>query len=157
MPLFTYPRTSKLYYSEVATPAVTGTTTPTTLSSVVIPGRLLGPNGILVMHILWTMTNSANSKTLKIKFGGTSFYNTVFTATGSFSQQYNIFNRNSTGSQVAGGDASNGVIGTFTTTPIATGSIDTTVDQTLLLEGTLANTGENITVRAFGLQILRPN
>jgi hypothetical protein len=141
--------------SGVASP-VTGTASETSLAGITIPAGAMGANGILKVTALWTYTNSANAKTLRVRFGnglsGTAFQTLAASnSTAAIRTLITIQNRNSASSQV-GGMAS----GTFTATSVAnaTGTIDTTAQQTLTISGQLANTGETITLESYIVELL---
>src|SRR5687767_4986995 len=65
------PQVSLLAASPAAI-AHTGTTDETVVATVVIPGGLMGTNGRLRVTSLWTWPNSANSKTVRVRFSGLS-------------------------------------------------------------------------------------
>ena len=48
----------------------TGSTSVVTLATITIPAGLLGANGKLKIYPLWSTTNNANAKTLRLNFGG---------------------------------------------------------------------------------------
>src|SRR5688500_6060251 len=56
----------------------TGNTTETTLATVTVPANAIGANGRLRVTSLWSHTNSANSKTLRVRFGGAA--GTIYTS-----------------------------------------------------------------------------
>ena len=78
-----------LIYSTNASVSVTGTVDQTELGTVTLPGGLVSANGILEFSSFWTVTNSTNSKIIKIKLGqttdpvtgGSSFFNRTETKT----------------------------------------------------------------------------
>ena len=139
--------------------SVTGTTAETTLYSLVIPGGTIKANGLLRIIALWSFTGSTNSKTFKFKLGGTEFYSpsTVTAANISLQSQQIIRNRNSASSQIASGSstANPGVgFGFFTVAPHI-GTVDTSVDQTLIITGQLANAAETITLESVVVEVMR--
>lgn len=127
----------------------TGDTAETVLYSLVIPGGTIKANGALSINAIYSLTGSTNSKTCKVKLGGTTFFtSTITTASNvSLSQGPNIRNRNSQSSQVCYGGAA--------TVAIATGAVDTSVDQTLEITGQLADSGETITLESVFVELVR--
>ncbi|MCR4286650.1 MAG: hypothetical protein NUW09_01420, partial [Deltaproteobacteria bacterium] len=59
--------------------SVTGTTSETTLYSLVIPGGRIKANGALRINAIYSFTGSTNSKTMKVKLGGTALFTSVIT------------------------------------------------------------------------------
>lgn len=140
--------------------SVTGTLTETTLATITIPANCMGANGALLLDTVWSMTSSGNNKILRGRFSGasgTSYIGLVYTATGSARDLRVIQNRNSTSSQISGGlAAKDGGVGGANGAAV-TSSVDTTVDTTILLQGTLANTGETITLESYRVELVRPD
>ena len=135
--------------------SVTGTLAETTLATFTLPAGTMGLNGALRITTLDTHTNSSNNKILKVKIGGIVVLNvtTTTSATGNYIQM--VRNRNSASSQTSFPTASGGV-GTSTTAVTAL-SINTAVDQTVTITGTLANTGEAITLEGYTFELLPGN
>ncbi|MBI5562763.1 MAG: hypothetical protein HY894_07945 [Deltaproteobacteria bacterium] len=133
--------------------SVTGTVNETELYNCVLPANTLGLNGALRIKTLWSYTNSANAKTIKVKFGGTAFLNAAPTTTSSTQAQTFVHNRNSASSQIAywGGLTTFGSV----TSGNVTAAIDTTVDQVISITGQLANTGETITLESVVVEVLK--
>lgn len=144
------PQTIILAQSAVAA-SVTGTVTETALATVTIPAGSLGANGLVEVIAVWTTTNSANNKSLKVKLGSTAFLNVTATTTASAQTFTRAANRNSTSSQLG---YSAGATGFSTSTGANfTASLDTTADVTLTITGTLTNTGETITLEGYTVRI----
>lgn len=137
--------------------AVTTGTAETTLATVPIPAGAVGANGVIRITTLWSYTNSANTKTLRVRLGGiagTSFGATVATTTADVQMMHIIRARNSTSSQV-GFAANAGSTFTTTITGAAGGSLDMTVAQDLVFTGTTALSGETITLESYIVEILK--
>jgi len=133
----------------------TGDTNKTTLATIAIPGGSIGPNGSLKITTMWSFTGTAGTKTPFINYGGTDFMNTnVTTAQLSARSEIQIFNKNSTSSQVGGANTVAGVGGTSSVSP--TSSIDTTVSQNLTIACQLANAGDSCTLEAVVVQAVNP-
>jgi len=139
-----------------AVPAsVTGTVSETTLATIAVPAGAMGLNGAIQIISRWTFNNTANNKTLRVKFAGTDFlgYSATNSATGEILTI--IQNRGVANSQIGDRLAVSGALGT-TTANWVTSAIDTTVSQNITLTATLANTGETITLESYQVQILNP-
>ena len=147
----------KLFAAQHVAATLTGNTNETTLFSVVIPANTLGPNGVLEITSLFTVPNgSGANKTVKVKFGGTAFFQyTVGTGIGSIQNKVMVRNRNSASSQVA---AAAGQLYSFgyPATGVLVSAIDTTIDQTLAVTGQLANAADSITLEDVFAEVLRP-
>jgi hypothetical protein len=136
--------------------SLTGVTTDSALASIAIPAGAMGPNGRLRVTTLWSITNSANAKTLRVRLGGlagTAFQSIALTTSASFRAQCEIANRNNQASQV-GANASIGSGGwSATGAAIATAAIDTSAAATLVISGQLANGGETITLEGYLVEL----
>lgn len=138
--------------SAVASP-ITGTTTETTLATITVPANVMGANGRIEITTMWSTTNSANNKTLRVKFGSLTMQSIVMTTNASIQVTAIIANRNNTASQVASPNSSTGT--GATTNAVQTASIDTTAAVTILITGQLANTGETITLEAYSVKLFK--
>lgn len=135
--------------------SVTGTLTETTLATITIPGGMMGPNGSLRITPLFTFTNSANTKTPRVKFGTAApvaFYAAAATTSVAVQPITNIRNR-AAASQFGMGAGFPAGIGSTGANPV-TSSIDTTIDQTVTITGQLTNTGEIITLEGYTVEVL---
>lgn len=135
----------------------TGTLTKTTLATATVPGGAMGVNGILRVTTQWDFTSSANNKTPGIDFGGSTIWAQVHTTNEGTRDQRQIQNRNSTSSQVTVNSASGGGGWSVTGTNPTTTSVDTTVNQDLTINATLANSGENCDLVCYTVELLRPD
>jgi hypothetical protein len=124
-------------------------TNENTLATVAVAGNLLGANGKLRITFLFTVTNSANNKTLRVRFGGTQFFGVVLTTSASYVFQFEIGNRGATNSQVSG-PSSWGA----NTAAVTTGAIDTTASQNLTITGQKASAGETITLEGYTVEVI---
>jgi hypothetical protein len=134
--------------------SITGTTTETTLASVTIPANAMGANGIVRVTTGWSHNSSASSKTLRVKFGGTTFGSGNITTNATTRDQRQIANRNATNSQIGtattlGGFASSG-------SAIVTSTVDSTANVTLAITGQLTNTSETITLEYYLVELIVP-
>lgn len=133
----------------------TGDASETTLATVALPA--LSANALLRISTLWTITNSANNKTMRARLNGLAgsvVAQRVATTSASWAHQFLIANRNSASSQIAtslGMAAGLGVDGAAH----VTAAIDTSSAKDLVFTAQLANIGETITLEAYAVEILR--
>jgi len=136
--------------------SLTGTTAETALASITIPAGAMGPNGILRVTTEWSYTNSANNKTLRTRLGsglsGTVFDSIVPTTNAFQRRQCDIRNRNAENAQIGPPAAYIAGFGTSTGAPL-TGTVDTSLAQTLALTGQLASAGETITLESYVVEL----
>lgn len=132
--------------------ALTGTLTETVLATIAVPGATLGPNGILRINALWSMTNNANNKTPRIKFGSVLFYENNFTTTASLQHLVIIRNRNSQAIQI--GQPLTFLGFAQSQFAVVTATIDTSASQNIQFTGQLANTGDTLTLEAYSVEAM---
>lgn len=130
--------------------AHTGDTNETTLATITVPAGAMGANGSATVEALFSYTNSANAKTLRIRFGGTQMVSIAATTTVSTRLQIRIHNRNATNSQVSVGFSPG--FGS-STGPVITAAIDTTAAVNITITGQLASAGETITLESHAAEI----
>ena len=125
----------------LATPVVLKeTTAETTMLTVSIPASLMNKRGRLNVIGLMTLTNNANLKTLKVKFGGQTLATVTSTSQAALGFSTWLLNLNSETSQKNGNAVS------FT--------IDTTIANDLVITGQLANAGDTVTLTAVSMEII---
>lgn len=129
----------------------TGNTNETTFATITIPAGLMGANGQVIVEALYSMTGT-NSKTPRIRFGGTLVSGAA--ATTSLSGQYRVrvANRNAANSQVfttAAHLAQYGVV----SLGVSTSAVNTALSTDITLTGQLTNTGESITLESYQVLI----
>ena len=125
----------------LATPvALTGTTSETTMLTVSIPASLMNKRGRASVIVLFSLTNNANAKTVKVKVGGATIITFTSTNQNLLGLSGWLLNLNSETSQKSNSAAS------FT--------IDTTIANDLVITGQLANAGDTVTLTAVGLEII---
>jgi hypothetical protein len=132
-------------------------TAENTLATITVPANAMGPNGTLRIWTSWSYTNSANGKTLRVRFSGasgTQFMNPTVTASVVTSQITQITNRNATNSQVSasGANASGIVVGSGTA--LATSAVDTTVETTIVITGQKALGTETLTLERYLVELI---
>lgn len=132
--------------------SITGTLTETTLATITIPAGSLGPNGSFEIETLWTVTNSANTKTLRVKLGSTAFANIAATTSASAQLHTRVANRNSAASQVGFPSANSSGFG-VSSAAVTTGAVDTSQDAIVTITGQLASAGETITLESYVVKL----
>lgn len=131
--------------------SVTGTTTNTQLHEVVVPGGLMSANGQLELITVWSYTNSANTKSLRIyfgTFGGVQYLSS--TATTSTTQQTytSIRNANSLTNQIGFAFNAVGGAGAIGSTNV-TSAINTVNNSSIFFGAQLVSAAEVITLKAY--------
>lgn len=134
--------------------AHTGTTDETTLATVTIPADIMGANGAIELLPLYDYTNSANTKTLRAKFGGGLVYSIATTTTTSCQMQYIVRNANGKSAQVAQASSGSSGMGAVASS-LLTGSINTANAVSLTITGQLANSGETINLRGYIVRLIK--
>lgn len=136
----------------VAGAAHTGSLTETTLATIVIPGGMVGLNGMIRVSAVFSCNASANNKTFRMRLGGVSYY---VSDTGSSAAAVQavwtnpaIRNRNSQSSQI--GFPNYGSV----TSAKNLGNVDTAVDQSLTITGMLTNVADNIVLEAYTIEVI---
>lgn len=136
--------------------SVSASTSEETLATVAIPAGAMGANGALRVRLQWTVTNSANNKTFKVRLGGiggTAFRDIVATTVVGVTDEIVIQNRNSASSQV-GRAAAAATYGFGTTGAGATtGTINTSNAQDLVITGQKASSGETLTLESYIVEL----
>jgi len=141
--------------AQSAVPAsVTGTLSETTLATIAIPAGAMGVNGALRISTLWSYTNSANNKTLKIVLGGVQVQGITVTTSSAMNHIAVTRNRGAANSQIT--QFNSGAPFNVASQSNITTAVDTSQAQNLTITGTLANTGETITLEGYTVELLNP-
>lgn len=129
--------------------SLTGSLINTIMTTVPVPANMMGRNGMLRITTTWSITNSANNKTIIIKFGGTAISSSIVTTASTYQEERIIQNRNAVNSQVFvfGGAG-------FTGAPIGTMAKDTTTIQSIDIVAQLSDIAETITLEAYTVELL---
>ena len=144
--------TQTLVFASGASFPVTGTTAETNAANITIPANAIGPNGQVEIEFLGTATNNANSKTFRVKFGGTTFYTLVASTDASDQPHIRISNRG-TGSQIAfPGSVAVGLGKGGSATP-TTSSVDTTAASSLTITVQLATSTDTVTLESYLIRV----
>ncbi len=127
----------KLFVGQHTPVSVTGNTAETTLFSAVIPGGTLDVNGLLRILSLFSISSAATFKSIRIKLGGVVIWQHMQISTNAQNVQIDLAlrNRNSLNSQVSFANVYAAYV-TLNSLAQAT-TIDTSVDQTLVITGQL--------------------
>lgn len=132
-------------------------TTEDVLATVTVPANTLGANGRLRIRTWWTMTSSANTKTIRIRWNGAAGSQVVagaYTTVASAWADAEITNRAATNSQT--------YMGLFAasaaspTVNISTASIDTTAAVDIVFTGQKASSGETLRLESYTVEYLKP-
>jgi len=141
-----------LFYDLTAAVALTGTTVETTLVTITIPAGLIGANGKVKLYPLWSTTNNANTKTLRVKFPS----NTVYTAPASNTVHVGglviIRNLGSESIQRVSSGMLAGLGGTISS--IAHATVNTSAATTITITGQLAVGTDTMTLESFFVEIV---
>jgi len=133
--------------------SVTGTLAETDLATIDIPAGLMGPNGVLRIVCFWSFTNSANTKTVRNRFGASPLSSLQVTAIGSSRTTSYAFNRNAENSQL-GSTATQGISDGSSAGAWTNLAVDTTVAQTIRITAQLANAGESVTLEGYMVEVM---
>lgn len=131
--------------SAIGFPCVT-TALDEILDSFIIPAGMLGVNSVLQIEPVWSYTNSANNKILKVKIGTTTVYTATRTTSVKEAPLIILANRNSLYSQIRPYDGSYVTAGTVAS--VST-TIDFSVDQILSITGQRANAGDTLRLEYY--------
>lgn len=111
--------------------------------ALVIPASLIGPNDDIYIDSMWTWPNSATTKTMRVKFGGTAIAVLAATTTASGRWTSHIYMRDSKSAQIYSNSASSLAAQegqTSSSTP-STATIDTSTDITVNLTAQWGTSG----------------
>ena len=141
-----------LFYDLTAAVALTGTTSETTLVTITIPAGLIGSKGEVKLYPLFSATNNANNKTVRIKLGGSTGY---FLQSSGYAQLSNLvifrnFNSESVQKVSSGLPAGLGSTGgSFTSL-----TIDTSAATTITITGQLAVGTDTLTLEDLFIEVV---
>lgn len=111
---------------------------PTVMGSLIIPGGTMGTHGLLIVEGRWITDTAAHNRTMAFKFGGQVLGTNTLSGAGTIISPFRIAiqNRGVTNSQSGHPNITNGMDASGSA--VVLGTVDTTVDQTLELVGTVA-------------------
>lgn len=128
--------------------AVTGSTSETNLhTAITVPAGALGANGELRLSGALTMTNNANAKTLRVKYGGTTFATAALASGAGYRFEAVIKNRNSAAAQ-NGGLSGSGLLDSVT------GTVNTANALDVQLTMELADAGDSVTLQDLSVDLV---
>lgn len=154
---------NKVIGASGAAVALTGSTSETLLATIPIPAGELGLNGAVIVTVYFSMTNNANNKTPRVRFGasgaglsGSNIHGPVQASVAGYRGQAMIMNRNSLSSQVtAPAGLGAGGWNTSTGTNPGTSSIDTSAATEIAISGQLATGTDTLTLEYYTVEILK--
>jgi hypothetical protein len=126
-----------------------GDTSEFTLATITIPAGAIGANGRVEVKAEFSYPSSTNSKTFKVKFGGTTVFSggagtttsdtvSAYIANrGVSAQRYSAMHVNSAGTLATG------------TTPAGTAAVNTTGSVDIVITGTLASAAETLNLESY--------
>jgi hypothetical protein len=145
------PENNILFHHNATSAVGTATTSLEALRTVTIPGNIVPPNGEIRITAHYSMTNSANNKTISMKFGGVTVMSQVFTTATNNRFQFALALRNSRASQVGG--QGTGGWGT-STSAVQNRTIDMTQNQDVVFEATKASAGETLQLEYSMIELI---
>ena len=123
-------------------------TTESTLQTLVIPANTLGVNDGIEISILYSCTNTAATKRIRGRFGGSVLWNLDLTTHLTFRQDFILRNRNSLSSQIAQA-ASTTIFSPIGSVGVQTFTLDFAAEQTLTLTGQFPVAGTSLNTLAI--------
>ena len=149
----TWKRLHQIRFSDLyASVALTGTTSETTLLTVNIPAGLIGISGKVKMYPLYSMTNNANGKVLRVKLGGSTAFSAFVSNSSQSSALVIIRNVGSEAVQ----KSSTGVVSGLgnISTPLTSLTINTSAATTITVTGQLINSADTMMLEDFFMEIV---
>lgn len=138
-----------------AAATVTGTTNKTALGTLALPAGLANiPGACLLVETLWSVTNSANGKGLRIELGSTTFYNIAATSILS-DANYTMIRVRSQSAQVAMPVASASGLSTSSSACV-TGAEDMSAALNIIISATLNSAADTATLEGWTVRLLTP-
>lgn len=140
----------------------TGDTTEKALATVSITGGVLGVGGSILISSVWSFTDSANSKYIRIRFGaegdaathaGTAYCDLEFTQTASYSDIRKISNRTTVSAQVGMPAGLSGGVGA-SPDALVTSTVDTAATSEIEFSGQLETSTETITLESYRIELI---
>jgi hypothetical protein len=147
-----------LYLSSAVADSVSGTSTWEDLITFTVPANSMGANGFLRVTSVWSLTNNANSKFVRILFGGGDVWLAQVINVSTVQICCILSNRNATNAQFRMPQSTTAAIsGTSTAAVAANLAIDTTVNQTVSIQGWKVDAGDTVTAQAAIVEVVRRN
>jgi len=136
----------------LSVPVLTASTSVVTLATITIPAGLLGANGKLKIYPLWSTTNNANAKVLRLNIGGALCSTMTSQSVPNNSGLLIIRNTNSESVQKCSSGLVAGIGSSFGS--IAVTTIDTTAATTITITGQLAVGGDTMTLEDLFVEVV---
>lgn len=129
------------------------------LASITVPAGLMGDSGTIALtDSVWSCTSSANNKNIRARLGGVSgtLFGPAVTMTNVTSGRLmcNISNRGTSNANIGTSISSRGIDNLLNTIAPVTGTVDTSVAQTLVLTGQKASSGESLALESYTVMVL---
>ena len=141
---------------------LTGGTSETALATIAVSAGVMGLNGILRVTSHYSYPNSANNKTIRVRFGAagtgtgaTAVMTYVATTSTQFRGQWEIKNRNLANSQIITFGGSGGGW-TTSTSAVTTSAINTAAATEIVLTGQLALGTETLSLESYLVELIVP-
>lgn len=136
-----------------AVPASVGSvTTEQVLATVTVPGGALGPNGWVIIWSTWSSNSNSNSKTCRIRLGGsagTAIFNSAVTTSLSIMRPTLFANVNSQSVQKTSSSAGQGGSVGTSGGSLTTTSVDTSQDFEIVFTGQKANASDTLALESY--------
>ena len=140
------------FYNLPAAVVVTGTTAEVALATISIPAGLIGSKGKVKLHPLFSATNNANNKTVRIKLGVSTGYISTSSGYAQLSSLVIFRNFNSESVQKVTSGLPAGLGSTGASSQSLT--IDTSAAITLTITGQLAVGTDTMTLESLFLELV---
>lgn len=142
-------------YAPVSAPSDTN---ENVLATITVPAGALGANTAVRLMLLWTLTNNANGKTIRVRMSGSSgtqFSSIPVASLANTVVHVLIANRAATNSQVSVTEYLNagGTAGSLTPT---TGSVDVSGAVTIVVTAQKSTAGDTMTLEGYTAEALTP-
>lgn len=118
-------------------------TTESTLATLVIPALTLGVDDGLEIETIWSCTNTAATKRIRGRFGGTVLWNLDLTTHLVYRHTFKLRNRNSRASQVSQANSTT-IFGPIGSVGAQTFTLDFAAEQTLTITGQFPVAGTSL-------------
>jgi hypothetical protein len=131
-------------------------TNENTLATITVPANTLGANGGLRILTQWSMTSSANNKTIRVRYSGAAgsqFGLVIATTRTGQNLVTHIVNANATNSQ-KGGSYGTDSSGQALNNQNVTASADTTASTTIVITGQKATAGETLSLEGYLVEVI---
>jgi hypothetical protein len=129
------------------------------LATITVPPGAMGLNGVLRISTLWTTTNNANAKTLRIRFSGaagTQYFSQNVASSLATGTIHLIANRGVANSQVGYPAGSAATVYGPSGNGVVTSAVDTAAATTIVISCQKATAGDTITLEGYTVELIKP-